>query len=357
MVLNWTIEVLIYFITAGICGVGTINAALIYTKRHERHVLWLTVAFLSATILILEQGFSFLYLFLPLFAISGLNGIIFGYMLLFAVDSISHEAIDSLKISLWTGISVAVVILASSPDSFSESIFPNGDKSLATAGAYQYVAISYILFPILVYVYYVIKIHRQAPLSLKRSSRLFLIGLIILLVLNVILVASRLTLLIPGVVMIPFSVAMLFLSFVFLRQPKLAFILPFKVQRLTVIETEGGRSLYTHSWKSGQGLIDEDLFSGMLQGISLIVKESLNRGNVREIALDEGVIILQRHKASDIASVLVANKSSRSLRNALYLFTDKFYARFQNELARLSDINQFTDASALVQETFGFIPE
>ncbi len=185
-------------------------------------------------------------------------------MIFFAVDSISHETIDPLKISLWTGTSVVIVILALQPDSFSTFIFPNGDKSLATAGIYQYVAVSYILFPILVYVYYVVKIHRHAPLSLKKNSRLFSIGLIIFITLNIILIISRLTLVIPGVNMIPFSITILFISVVFLRQPKLAFILPFRVQRLTIIETEGGLPLFTHTWKSGQGLVDEDLFSGML---------------------------------------------------------------------------------------------
>jgi hypothetical protein len=102
------------------------------------------------------------------------------------------------------------------------------------------------------------------------------------------------------------------ITIAFARQPKLAYVLPFKAYRLTVLDTGGGTPIYNHTWQPSKEQVDETLFSGMLQGVSVILKESLNQGNVREISMDEGIMILQRSLAKNIACVLVASKSSCS---------------------------------------------
>ncbi len=85
MALNWTIEVIMYFIAAGICGFATLNAAFQYTKRHERHVLWLMIAclsgcftrrirlFISLFAFIFNRGIVWYNFWLHDFLCSGLN--------------------------------------------------------------------------------------------------------------------------------------------------------------------------------------------------------------------------------------------------------------------------------------------
>ena len=75
-------------------------------------------------------------------------------------------------------------------------------------------------------------------------------------------------------------------------------------------------------------LIDHDLFSGMFQGISLILNEAVGKGNVREIVLDEGILLIKRSKKHPVACVLIVSKSSKSLRQALNAFSEKFFKEF-----------------------------
>ena len=52
-------------------------------------------------------------------------------ILIIATDMISHEHIDPIKISIVSGVIVAVFIMSFQSNSFIAFTFPNGDKSLA----------------------------------------------------------------------------------------------------------------------------------------------------------------------------------------------------------------------------------
>ena len=109
---------------------------------------------------------------------------------------------------------------------------------------------------------------------------------------------------------------------IFVKQPKLAYILPFKAVRLTVIETNGGIPLFTHAWSS-EGLIDDSLFTGMLHATSQFMDESLKRGNVHEVHLEKAILLIQSSEKYPISSILLVTKSSRSLRHALNKFAER----------------------------------
>jgi hypothetical protein len=141
------------------------------------------------------------------------------------------------------------------------------------------------------------------------------------------------------------------------RHPKLVFVLPFKVLRLAVIETEGGISLFTHTWKAAGKLGNEDLYAGMIQGVNLILKESLDRGDVQEIKLARASLLAYRDARFPIVFVIVATKASRTLRDALRLFANRFLSDFKDNLATKNDVGQFDPANAIVAECFPFVPE
>ncbi|HMF34889.1 MAG TPA: hypothetical protein VKK79_25940 [Candidatus Lokiarchaeia archaeon] len=52
--------------------------------------------------------------------------------------------------------------------------------------------------------------------------------------------------------------------------------------------------LFRHTWNRQGDLADETLFSGMIQGITGILKESLKRGDVQEIHMADAIIIAYR---------------------------------------------------------------
>jgi len=96
----------------------------------------------------------------------------------------------------------------------------------------------------------------------------------------------------------------------------------------------------------------------MLTGISGILQESLNRGNIREIHLEEAILILKTTDQFPIVLVLVTSNSSRILLEALEMFTKRFISEYSQHLDS-SIVNRvvFQQASQLVNECFPFIPE
>ncbi len=134
-------------------------------------------------------------------------------------------------------------------------------------------------------------------------------------------------------------------------------MLPFRVLRLTVVHLDAGIPMFTHTWKSGRGLIDEDLFSGLMHGLRLIIRESILHGEFRDINLDVASIIINRVKDFPVMAILVTRKSSRVLRQALSTFTERFIEKFRNALVKPNDSTQFEGAKILVQECFNFLPE
>ena len=232
MDLNWTIEVLSYFIATIILTIG--DAMLIYrfVKKNEQYILWFMLGWSLETMIALIQGFSYLYLNIPLFALSIYISLPGSLILIIATDMISHEHIDPIKISIVSGLIVAVFIMSFQSNSFIAFTFPNGDKSLAMGGLFQYLEPLSVFFAYFFIWYYSIKIYRQAPQNLKKYSILFLGGTTVLLWGVAGSVLLRITLIIPGLGIILAAIAVLFISIILVRQPKLAFILPFQAIRL-----------------------------------------------------------------------------------------------------------------------------
>src|SRR4030042_4631539 len=143
----------------------------------------------------------------------------------------------------------------------------------------------------------------------------------------------------------------------FIKREQLAFLLPFRALRLTVMHMDGGIPVFNYTWKSGQHLIDEYLFTGMIQGLRLILRESVLRGEFRDITLDEASIIVNRVKDSSVMSILVCMKTSRVLRLALSTFTKKFVEKYQTAIKNPADSSQFEGAENLVHECFNFLPD
>ncbi|HME55451.1 MAG TPA: hypothetical protein VKM55_24800 [Candidatus Lokiarchaeia archaeon] len=140
------------------------------------------------------------------------------------------------------------------------------------------------------------------------------------------------------------------------HEPKLIFVLPFTAIRLTVLETAGGIPLFTHTWNQQDKLADEDLFSGVLQGVSMILQESLQSGDVQEIRVVEAIILAQRSPDYPVACILVATRPTRSLRDGLKLFADRFCCDFHDCFATPFNVTQFSGAEDLVTACFPHVP-
>ena len=100
----------------------------------------------------------------------------------------------------------------------------------------------------------------------------------------------------------------------------------------------------------------QDLFSSMLQGVSMIVRKSLKRGDVQEIRVSDAIILAHLSPDYPIACVLVATRSTRSLRDALKIFAERFYNEFHDGFATMNNVGQFSGEEDLVTACFPHVP-
>jgi hypothetical protein len=144
---------------------------------------------------------------------------------------------------------------------------------------------------------------------------------------------------------------------VFFRNPKLAFILPFKAMRLNVMNSDSGTLLFSHNWKPGKEIKDDDIVSMMFQGIITILKESLGKGDLQEINLENAVVIAQRSIQFPILYLLIATNTSRSLKHGLNSFIKRFEVKFFNLIENSIDMSVFSSASEIILQSFSFLPD
>ncbi len=259
---------------------------------------------------------------------------------IYLVDSLSREQIEPYKLavtSCYIGISVYVFFTV--PE-FGQTFFIYGIQAMMG----------------LVWFYYCIRIYRSATKSLKTYAMLNLIGSC-----NVFAAigfgVSGISNQFPGIEWLAVSLGYLSTTIAFVKREQLAFLLPFRVLRLTVVHLGGGFPIFNYNWKLGRELINEDLFSGVMHGIRLIIRESILKGEFREINLDVANIIVQRSKTHPLMAVLVTRKTSRVLRRSLLTFMNRFVEKFQTELKTPNETSQFDNAKELVKDCFNFLPD
>ncbi|MFX0181391.1 MAG: hypothetical protein ACFE78_14510 [Candidatus Hodarchaeota archaeon] len=208
--------------------------------------------------------------------------------------------------------------------------------------------------------YYLFKIYRVAPFKLKKYVFLSFIGGILLgIVTPISIIIMRLILLLDiGLSVLLASIGMLTIfTAIFAKNPKLAFILPFKVMRLSVINSNDGNLLYSHNWKSGNEIKDDDIVSMMFQGIITILRESLGKGDLHEINLENAVVIAQKSIEFPVVYILIATSTSKSLKNGLNTFIKHFELKFSKFLEKIIDFSVFSSASEIVFQSFSFLPD
>ena len=358
-----TFEVLIGFLTSTFLLATFAIALLRFFKLGYRPLLWLALQWLGLALwglftaistFVLDNGDTpDIIVFPPYYwTLADLLGFI-GYfitiptffLLIFFLDSITRTTIDPRKM-LIGGMLAAVLIIA--------GLTPGQGAKDVTAFTYYAQATYYVLW-ISFWLYYTFKIFLSSPSGLKKYSGLVMAGSFIIALDSILTITSisppssnlSIFLMATGAFLI-----VLTLSF----QPQLLYILPFRASRLTVI-SDSGVPLFSHSWIKEINPSREVLFSGMMLGISAILNESLKKGAVQEIVLDESKLLIVTDNKYSIIFVLQCTRTSTSLSDALNLFIDQFILTFENNLPTSIIRKNDFDASVLVKECFPFLPE
>ena len=140
------------------------------------------------------------------------------------------------------------------------------------------------------------------------------------------------------------------------RDPKIIYILPFKAYRILVVNTNAGIGLFKYDWAELK-TVNENIFSMVLQAVGSILDEVLKKGEIRQIKMDQAILLVQHTKNAPVASVLVTSRASKSLIYGLKKFNSEFIETFQSQFDELYEISKFKDAKKLVEHIFDFVPE
>ena len=356
LALNWTTEVTLYLASFIINAVAFVGASWRLKGSKHRHAPFIVAIFLGLTFwsLFISLGSLFLNeVFIPLALYVGLCTIALNFLM---IDSFTRDEVDPRKSIVLSIAATLLVYFSLQPEEIVVGSNSIGEPGIVLGPGVMGVGAILIILTGASFTYYMILMNREVPANLRFGARLGLLSGIILAVLWPVGLGLGLHFTVPGLWLLLLSIGVIPIAIAFVMQPKLAYVLPFRALRLIVFETKGGVPLFSHVWGSQHELTDEVLFSGMLQGIAMILDESVKKGSVREIVLENGVLVLQRTYKFSVASVLVATKSSQTLRHAIDAFTEHFYAEYSQFFDNPSEIQNFATASKLVDEHFGFVP-
>lgn len=338
-----------------------------YLKGKYLHNLYMLIVWGTYTIWSIGQTIAELLVNIPSVAIptkiiSDYFIIIGGFGIILLIDSVSREYVDPIKFSIMHILAALVIVASFILDGPNASVrigYREGSTNLSViSGGYFKIfgSVLILLEGFLMFFTWLI-LFRQSPKGLRKYAGLNLTGGILVGLITPVLYLLGLSTSLPGSTNLTFAVGALLSAIAFAKEPKLAYVLPFKAVRIATIETQSGLSLFSHDWIKSRQLIDNVLFSGMIQGLCGIMRESLKRGEVKEVHMDNAILLMQRSKKFPLISVLVADKSNRSLRRALNEYSQDFDNRFGEDFKKFQgNVAVFDKAIELVHDNFPYIP-
>jgi hypothetical protein len=223
-------------------------------------------------------------------------------------------------------------------------------------GPLRVLQVIFLVYYVLVYFSWSYLTWKRAPKELKKLVNFLLFGSILFSFVTAFMYSlGGIVKIFNAIGFITHSLGALFTIIVIWKDPRIIYILPFKAYRILVVDTNAGTGLFKYDWAELKA-VDENIFSMVLQAVGSILDEVLKKGEIREIKMDQAVLLIQHEKKSPVASVLVTSKSSKSLKYGLKKFNSEFIETFQSQFDGLYEVSRFRDAKKIVERIFDFIP-
>ncbi|TFF89097.1 MAG: hypothetical protein EU549_01780 [Promethearchaeota archaeon] len=154
-----------------------------------------------------------------------------------------------------------------------------------------------------------------------------------------------------GFLILFISIGAVFTAIAYLKNPDVAFNLPFKVRYLMVL-SRAGICFYSIAFEESEE-INDVLVSGMISGITGFMVEALGiKTQLKEIVFGDKHIILDLREK--IGVFIISDSSSKMLKKALRTFTDYFESNFSEHLDS-NNIDHFSPAEEGVKKYFKFL--
>ena len=351
MVLNWTPSVIADIIVALMLVIVAILTKITPRVKKIRSLFFFRLFLIGYIIHFFLFAFSNLYLNIFFDQLSLIFFFPTAIFLIIGINYLMREMIFSYTLLCIFGGGILLLYLAFQPGEIQIQM-QSGYLAINEPGA---LGIVYSLLTIIMGGYLInwgLKTRINAPLMIKREANIFLFGIIFGIISVPIYVFFPIKPYNNVIGDIIIGLGIVFLTFAFIREPKLLYILPFTIHRI-LVKDRNGYGLYDHDWLESD--IKEPIFTGFINAVQLISEEVMHIGGVLSIDLTEGILILNESKYITVG--LITSKSSKLLRDSLRGFSKDFEEKFQMELKKSSiDKNDYLAAYELIEKYFSNFP-
>jgi len=340
-------------ITGTLVAIGGI-VTFIYAFKNKNRLIFLFSAMwlMYAVFWFIDAAAHYLYS-IPLMALAIVPQLIGVPCIIIFIELSTKEHVSPIKFSILMIIE-ALVFLVTFYVPNNWEIIPG--YGIHNKGILRIMQIIYLFYFMIFYVLWSFHTWRKAPADLKRLTSYLLFGSTIFSIVTGVLYAI-------GSLIKVFNVIGFFVNgigafitiLVILKDPRIIYILPFKAYRILVVDTIASVALFKYDWAKA-GEVEENIFTMMIQAIGSVLDDILKKGDVQEIQMDRAVILINHNNENSIASVLIASKSSKSLRYGLKRFNEEFVTQFQKTLEDSRKVSDFVEGSKIVEQVFGFVP-
>jgi len=352
MVLNWSPEVIVDFIVGTMLFIGAFITFIAPKAKKLKSLFWIGNASLFTSLFLYLEAISVLFMNLYLNFLHTLSLFFILIFFMIGINYIKKESFASIDLFIVFGIGIFYCILGFQPEMYA-FVIEGGYPTIAWTGLLLYYGNGMQIITMIYIFYWGYKTWRMAPFLIKKESLIFFIGIFLATIVNISI--FMFTLWIPTIVLLADSMLaigwiMFILSIV--KEPKLLYILPFTIYRITVRDNNG-ITLFDHDWSNSE--ISEKVFSGFLNALQLMSDKVMRVGNPVDIHLEEGVLILRGSKFISVG--LVASKSSQLLRDSVEHFSVEFEEKFERILKQSCKVKEeYYAAYELLEKYFSNFP-
>ncbi|MBY8981092.1 MAG: hypothetical protein KGD72_11930 [Candidatus Lokiarchaeota archaeon] len=340
-------------ITGTLVAIGGI-ITFIYAFRRKNLLIFLFSAMwlMYAVFWFIDAAAHYFYS-IPLMALAIVPQLIGVPCIIIFIELSGKEHVSPIKISILMIIEALVFIVTFYVPNNWEIIPGYG---IHNKGILRIIQVIYLFYFMIFYVLWSFHTWRKAPADLKRLTSYLLFGSTIFSIVTGVMYAI-------GTFIKTFNAIGFFINgigafitiLVILKDPRIIYILPFKAYRILVVDTIASVALFKYDWAIA-GEVEENIFTMMIQAIGSVLDDILKKGDVQEIQMDQAVLLINHNKENSIASVLIASKSSKSLRYGLKRFSEEFDVQFKRTLEISRKVNDFNAGLNIVERVFDFVP-
>ncbi len=193
------------------------------------------------------------------------------------------------------------------------------------------------------------------PEKYFKPALLFYFGCLSPILFPLVLVSTKISLVILGIEILSVALGTFIVIIAILLDERVLRVLPFNAYRISVINMNIGLSIFDVLFKAKQSgpnssVLIPHLMTANFQFVQSVIHDT---EKIKSIETDNYYFIFEAYK--DIVAFVIADKTSMLIKSSLKEFVKSFYEKF-GETIDSSEISQYTNAGALLELYFAYLP-